>query len=163
MNVSMKQLLLSLLLMGAGYVALAQPNPEEREKKLASYRVAIFTEVLNLTPEEAQGFWPLYNDFLARREDITKQLRPSKQIDGMSDPEVEDYVKKYFELKSKELDLEKDLNQKLRKVISIRKIAKIPVAEREFRQSIVKKLNEFRQQKMERRQQRLQQRLDRGN
>jgi hypothetical protein len=69
----------------------------------------------------------------------------------MNDNEVEDYVKKYFELRSKELDLEKDLTQKLRKVLPLRKIAKIPVAEREFRESLVKRLQEARLKRMDRR------------
>jgi hypothetical protein len=77
----------------------------------------------------------------------------------MNDPEVEDYVKKYFELRNRELDLEKDLNMKLRKVIPLRKIAKIPVAEREFRQSLVKKLGDVRQKRLEK----MQQRQDRRN
>jgi vacuolar-type H+-ATPase subunit I/STV1 len=155
----MKQVFLVGLLTGAAYILSAQPDPDQRENKVAAYRVAVFTEVLNLTPEEAQGFWPVYNDYIAKRQDIQRQLKPSRQIDGMNDPEVEDYVKKYFELRNRELDLEKDLNMKLRKVIPLRKIAKIPVAEREFRQSLVKKLGDVRQKRLEK----MQQRQDRRN
>jgi hypothetical protein len=155
----MKQVFLIGLLIGAGHIASAQPDPEQRENKVAAYRVAVYTEVLNLTPEEAQGFWPVYNDFNARREDIQRQLKPSRQIDGMSDPEVEDYMKKYFEMRNRELDLEKDLNQKLRKVLPLRKIAKIPVAEREFRKALVKKLGDVRQKRLEK----IQQRMERRN
>lgn len=143
--------LIALMSLAFFQVARAQPDPENRERKLAAYRVAIFTEVLNLSAEEAQGFWPIYNDYLDKREDLQRQLKPSKQIDGMSDNEVEEYVKKYFDLRTRELDLEKDVNQKLRKVLSVRKIAKIPVAEREFREALVKKLNDVRQKRQERR------------
>ncbi|MEI6411231.1 MAG: hypothetical protein WCR52_17720 [Bacteroidota bacterium] len=152
MNAPMKYLTLLCLFVGAFGPALkAQPNLEERGEKIKAYRVAIFTEVLNLTSDEAQGFWPIYNDYIDKRDDLHKELKATKQIDGMSDSEVEDYVKKYFELRGRELDLEKDLTQKLRKVLPVRKIAKIPVAEREFREALVKRLQEVRQKRMERR------------
>jgi len=139
-----------LLCIGASTVS-AQPKQEARADKIKAYRVAVFTEILNLSSEEAQGFWPIYNEYLDKRESLQKELKMTRQIDGMNDNEVEDYIKKYFELRNKELDLEKDLTQKLRKVLPLRKIAKIPVAEREFREALVQKLQEAREKRMERR------------
>jgi hypothetical protein len=153
MNTISKYLTLTALaLLFCWNTGMAQVGPEERAEKIKAYRVAVFTETLNLSAEEAQGFWPIYNEYLDKREELTSQRKPSKQIDGMNDAEVEDYIKKHFELQARELDLEKDLVQKLRKVLPVRKIAKLPVAEREFREALVKKLQELRQQKrMERR------------
>jgi ribonucleotide reductase beta subunit family protein with ferritin-like domain len=139
-----------MLCVGASTVS-AQPKQEARADKIKAYRVAVFTEILNLSSEEAQDFWPIYNEYLDKRESLQKELKMTRQIDGMNDKEVEDYIKKYFELRNKELDLEKDLTQKLRKVLPLRKIAKIPVAEREFREALVQKLQEAREKRMERR------------
>ena len=43
--------------------ASAQPNiPEDNwKKRMMSEKVAFFTVELDLTPEEAQKFWPVYN------------------------------------------------------------------------------------------------------
>lgn len=142
--------MIALALFGLSATVMAQPD--ERAQKVQAYRVAVFTEVLNLTPDEAAGFWPVYNDYLDKREDLQKQLRATKQIDGMNDNEVEEYVKKYFELRSRELDLEKELAQNLRKVLPVRKIAKLPVAEREFREALVKRLQELRERRQDRQQ-----------
>jgi hypothetical protein len=152
MYMHMKYLMLIglLLCVGASTVS-AQPKQEARAEKIKAYRVAVFTEILNLSSEEAQGFWPIYNEYLDKRESLQKEIKMTRQIDGMNDNEVEDYIKKYFELRNKELDLEKDLTQKLRKVLPLRKIAKIPVAEREFREALVQKLQEAREKRMERR------------
>lgn len=152
MYMHMKYLMLICLLLcvGASTVS-AQPKKEARADKIKAYRVAVFTEILNLSSEEAQDFWPIYNEYLDKRESLQKELKMTRQIDGMNDNEVEDYIKKYFELRNKELDLEKDLTQKLRKVLPLRKIAKIPVAEREFREALVQKLQEAREKRMERR------------
>lgn len=133
----------------------AQVDPEKREARLAAFRAEVFTRVLDLTPEEAQGFWPVYNEYTDKREQAQQELRPGKQLDQMSDAEVEDQIKRHFEMKQREIDLERDAYQKLRKVLPLRKIAKLPGAEREFRESLVKKLQEFRERKMERQQNRL--------
>lgn len=150
MNKLFKQSLWIIMLSTCTVAAVAQRGPEVRDKKVQAYRVAVFTEVLNLTPAEAEGFWPVFNEYLDKREEIQAQLKPTAQLDGMNDTEVDDYVKKYFDLRQRELDLEKDLGQRLRKVLPLRKIAKIPVAEREFREALVKKLQENRQKRMER-------------
>lgn len=130
-------------------------DPDKRDERLKAYRVAIFTEVLRLTSDEAQGFWPVYNEYQEKRDKLQDDLRPKKQLDAMSDNEVEDQVKRHFELRQRELDLEKDLYQNLRKVLPLRKIAKLPAAEREFRERLLIKLQEARarrQERMDRRQ-----------
>jgi hypothetical protein len=65
----------------------------------------------------------------------------------MTDAEVEEQIKRHFEKKQRELDLEKELYQKLRKVLPVRKIVKLPAAEREFREALVKRLQENRDKK----------------
>lgn len=144
----MKNLILSLLLIGfLPAIVQAQPGEKLRER-IRVQRVAIYTEVLKLTPEEAQTFWPIYNKYLDDREDIQDQLKKIR-TDNLSDAEAEEQVKKHFELKQRELDLEKDLVQKLRKVISMQKIVKLPEAERIFRQTVLDKVREKAQERRE--------------
>lgn len=143
-----------ILLCGASLRA-QEFDPDKRDERLKAYRVAIFTEVLRLTAEEAQGFWPVYNEYQDSRDKMQDELKPKKQLDAMNDSEVEDQVKRHFEMRQRELDLEKDLYQKLRKVLPLRKIVKLPSAEREFRERLLIRLQEARakrQERMERRQ-----------
>lgn len=147
-------LIFTLFLSGAALRA-QEFDPDKRDERLKAYRVAIFTEVLRLTSDEAQGFWPVYNEYQEKRDKLQDDLKPKKQLDAMSDNEVEDQVKRHFELRQRELDLEKDLYQNLRKVLPLRKIAKLPAAEREFRERLLIKLQEARakrQERMDRRQ-----------
>ena len=151
MNITMKYFFNTVLMVCVfGTMAQAQVDPEKREARLAAFRAEVFTRVLNLTPEEAQGFWPVYNEYADKREQTQQDLRGGKQLDQLSDAEVEDQIKRHFEMKQRELELERDAYQKLRKVLPLRKIAKLPAAEREFRESLVKKLQEARERKMER-------------
>ena len=145
----MKRFFLIALIFSAFFTRIqAQKDVGERLKAI---RAEVYTRVLDLTSDEAQNFWPIFNEYVENKENLQKQLKPEGQIDGMSDAEVEDYVKKYFEIRQKEFDLEKDLVQKLRKVLPVRKIAKLPKAEREFRESLIKRLQEAREKRLERR------------
>ncbi len=123
--------------------AFAQPQNERRDEKIKAYRAAVFTQVLNLTSEEAEAFWPIYNDFLDKKDDMN--IKPGKDLDSMTDAELEEQLKRHFENRQREIDLEKEMVQKLRKVLPIRKLAKLPRAEREFRESVVKKAKEARE------------------
>lgn len=153
MNITLKHFLFTFLMVSAfGTSVQAQPDPEKREARLAAFRAEVFTRVLDLTPEEAQSFWPVYNEFSDKREQVQQELRPAKQLDQMSDAEVEEQIKRHFEMKQREIDLERDAYQKLRKALPLRKIAKLPMAEREFRESLVRKLQELRERKLERQQ-----------
>ena len=141
---AMKRLFFTVSLILFGTAVWAQPDPDRRDERLNAYRAAIFTEVLRLTAEEAQGFWPVYNDYLDKRSQMRDGLKSKKQLDSMNDNEVEEEVKRHFEMKQRDLDLEKDLYQNLRKVLPLRKIVKIPNAEREFRERLLVKLQEAR-------------------
>ncbi|MBK7937381.1 MAG: hypothetical protein IPJ82_09960 [Lewinellaceae bacterium] len=145
----MKRFFLIVLIISA-FVSTTTAQKEMGER-IKALRAEVYTRVLHLTSEEAQNFWPVFNEYVENKENLQKQLKPEAEIEGMSDAEVEEYVKKYFEIRQKEFDLEKELVQKLRKVLPVRKIAKLPKAEREFRESLVKRLQEAREKRLERR------------
>lgn len=151
-NLFMKRFLIpALLTIAFAQSAHAQMTPEEREERLRAHRAAVYTRVLNLTSEEAEHFWPIYNEYLDRREQAQQNLRTGKKLDLMSDAEVEDQIKRYFESRQKDIDLERDLYQRLTKVLPQRKIAKLVAAEREFRESIVQQIQQARQERKENR------------
>lgn len=154
----MKNLFLTALLLGLLPSILLAQGGERLREKIRAQRVAIYTDVLKLSAQEAEGFWPVYNQFLEDREKIQDEMKAIRR-DNLSDSEAEAQVKKHIELRQRELDLEKDLIQKLRKVISMQKIVKLPEAERQFRQTVLEKVKDRAQ---ERRQQNGGQRPARG-
>jgi hypothetical protein len=147
----MKRIIFLALFIPFFSIALnAQQDNARRDEKIKTFRIAIFSEELSLTSKEAEAFWPAYNDFLDKKESLVEQTKPSKPLDNMNDAEVEEQIKKHFERQSKELDLERELYQKLRNILPARKIAKLPMAERRFRESLVKKAKEMRDKKEKR-------------
>jgi hypothetical protein len=142
-----KHFFLTLLLILGSYAYThaqggAVATKEQRQERVKALRVGVFTEKLALTSQEAQEFWPLYNETLARREAIQAQAKPQKPVSEMTDTELEAQITKHFERQQDELDLEKEMMAKLRKVLPLRKLAQIPSVEREFREVIFKKMQE---------------------
>ena len=142
--------LLSIAFLFSGLWALAQPPHEgespskEMLEKMKAHKIAYITEKLSLTPDEAQVFWPVYNE----KEDKLHQLReanhPSKKqdFDSMSDSEIEDAVNKRFEMRQAELVIEKQYHEKFKAVLPIKKVAKLYKAEHNFKRDLLKKLRE---------------------
>ncbi|MBA4055436.1 MAG: hypothetical protein C0490_12040 [Marivirga sp.] len=108
--------------------------------KIHAARVAYITDQLALTPEEAEKFWPIYREFSEKRKEIRQQLRDSKRNPdpNKTTEQIEkELVDKQFDVKQKELNLEKDYSGRLLKVISAQKLRTLPEAERRFRQMIL--------------------------
>jgi hypothetical protein len=129
---------------------LPQTQDTKVRDKIEAARIAYITDQLQLTPDEAEKFWPIYREFAERRREIRQELREANR---KSDPEQTDQeaVDQHFKAKQKELDLEKDYSGRLLKVISAQKLRSLPQAERRFRQMILDQIQR-RQMQQERQQ-----------
>lgn len=136
-------LILVLLMAGLGPTAHAQRTGRgERLSQLENARVAYLTQKVALTPEQAQKFWPLYNEFTTKRRDLNqrlRQLRPS-QTDGLSDQQLRDNLNQSFKLRQQDIELEKDYFDKFQRVISVRQVASLFLAERQFTREVLKRV-----------------------
>lgn len=143
---------------------LAPRQDKKMRDKIEAARIAYITDQLQLTPAEAEKFWPIYREFAERRRELRQELRnTNKTADpNQSDQEV---VDQQFKVKQQELDLEKDYSGRLLKVISAQKLRSLPQAERGFRQMILDQIQR-RQMQQERQQNlrdRTQQQLQKRN
>lgn len=120
-------------------VGFAQTDDEAKNKILAA-RIALITERLNLTPEQAEKFWPVYKQYLNQKKELQDQFKARL---GNIDPEnvTEEESKKVLELrlelKQSELTLEKDFSGRLLNVISSKQLVSLKQAEQEFRKRIM--------------------------
>lgn len=115
------------------------PNPD----KLKSLRVAFITERLNLSPDEAEKFWPLYNEYQARRDEIDLRNHEA-DIATMSDSDVEAHVRAQFDKHEALVDLSRTYLDRFKTVLPRRKAAMVFAIEHQFVQTIVHRLHERR-------------------
>jgi len=132
------------------FISTLVVGQERREslEKIKALKTAYITEELDLTPAEAQKFWPIYNlhnDKLhALKENYKKNMRGKLKEIGSVDNLSEADAKKLVEFKiSNEKEIHKEeylVIKELSEVISQKKIVKLQIAEYEFRKKLIGKL-----------------------
>jgi len=127
-----------------GTIGHAQRPIQERVEAMRS---AYITDYLQLSTEEAQIFWPIYNEYKASEKTIRQEYRVKGDIRMMTDQEAEQVVLRSFEREEKLLDLRKEYYQRLQQAVPIRKIALLPEAERKFKEKILKEIQQRRSNK----------------
>ena len=114
---------------------------DKKREKIEVQKIAFITKQLDLTPEEAQKFWPVYNQFSDARKQLHEQHKENrKDIDNLSDSEIEKLIDNHIILDQKELDLKKKYHAEFKKVLSNKKIAKLYHAEMMFKAELLKRL-----------------------
>jgi len=139
--------LLSLLLLLCVVMAtgLAQEGKRDRNARVEAMRSAYITEQLDLTVEESQKFWPIFNEYEAERKKIKKSFSVRKDIDEMTEQEASDFVEQSLVRDQQMLDLKRTYFEKFRTAISIKKIARLPRIEKSFRQELIKRMRQNRE------------------
>ena len=117
----------------------------KKKEQIKAQKVAFITDKLQLTVEEAQQFWPVYNELDKKSEDIDNQIRTiaqnyKKNKETLSNTELETMSDKIVELQVSSAKLDAEYYQKFKKVLPIRKIMELNQAEREFKHELLQKL-----------------------
>lgn len=120
------------------------PSGQERVKAL---KVAFITQKLNLTSEEAEKFWPIYNEYQDKRDLVRAQLAENRkkineQAETLTPEEFMKLADEEMTLRQQDLDLQKEMHEKLKKVLPAKKLALLYVAEEEFKKELLKMLKE---------------------
>lgn len=117
---------------------------QSKRDKIDALRIAFITKEVNLTSAEAQSFWPIYNEYLDKLEAIRKNFRKSynksTNYDFKTDKEAEDYINAEIALRQSESNLLKEYYEKFKKVLPVKKVAKLRHAEEEFKKELLKQL-----------------------
>jgi len=118
------------------------PSPEMFEK-IKAEKVSFFTSKLDLTPIEAQAFWPVYNEFEKKRFDIQRQIHefermPDEKFTNLSESEIEKMTSNYIGSFEKEALLLKEYNKQFLKVLPKKKVLMMYRTENEFRSHLIR-------------------------
>ncbi|MBF9141179.1 hypothetical protein [Hymenobacter properus] len=114
----------------------------QRLGQLENAKIAFITNRVSLTQDQAQKFWPLYNEFSAKRREINRSGRLLRRdvTEGMTDQQIRDNLTQSFAMRQQELNLEKEYFDKFQKVISMRQVAQLFQAERDFTKEVIKRV-----------------------
>ena len=154
MKSSILRLFMSCLLMiGAVSPVFSQgPGKGPDREDIESMKIAFLTRRLNLTPDEARKFWPVYNQFSEElkviRENRNKAAKDTKDnFETLSDKEVEKNVDGEITFRQQELDLLKKYHNQFKQTLPIKKVAKLYRAEEDFKKELLERIKERRAQR----------------
>ncbi|WP_299432320.1 hypothetical protein [uncultured Maribacter sp.] len=117
-----KTIFVAVLLIATSIFAQRKPDHE----KIKALKIAYLTEKLDLTSNEAQKFWPVYNAHEEKVEKIRMQQRSEiykklREIDKLSEKELSKLLELEISLNKQKHVLEEKLIQDIRKVVSAKK------------------------------------------
>lgn len=121
-------------------------DPKVRQKVEAA-RIGLISQRLGLTPDQAEKFWPIYNEFNLKRMEKRQEYRQAqRQINPNNpDPQKEgDLVTLGLKIKQDELNLEKDYSGRIMKVVTAQQFLSLRKAEQEFKTLILNQLQQRR-------------------
>ncbi len=117
--------------------AAAQPG----NKRIEALKIEFITQKLDLTPQEAQKFWPVYNNYQREMNQLFKERHQARKDQGGPDSPPSDELK--FE--GRILDLKKRYKNQFSEVLPDQKVTLLYQAEREFRERLINQLRQRRQ------------------
>ena len=139
--------LIPILVLLISFSSFAQ-NGGKMQERIKAQKIAFITEKLSLTTKEAQQFWPIYNAYEAKVEDIkSKDLQPLKQEmrrGDVSDKRANELLEKLMKAETDIHEAKLQLVQDLKEVISSKKIILLKAAEDQFNKILLERLKQMR-------------------
>jgi hypothetical protein len=114
-------------------------------ERLNAQKIAYFTQKLQLTPSEAERFWPVYNQFQKEKNTLVLDQRKSNQffrqnIGSLSDEEIEALADGIVRSKAAEADLYRDYHEKFKEILPIKKVMVLYQAESSYMAMLLQQL-----------------------
>ena len=147
--------LLGVFLFAFSMTTFAQPGGRFKEKmqqkkeQLKSMKIAFITTELNLTPDEAAKFWPVFNAFEEKQREL-KQEKIKNYLDRidsdkLTEKEANTLLTQMESSEEELFQLRKKFVSNLKGVLPSVKILKLKKAEEEFSKKL---LQQYRDKKM---------------
>lgn len=154
----MKRVLLIIIMFAITLTGRAQQNEPKGvngNSKLEAARIAMITERLNLTPAQAEKFWPVYNQFAVERRALQQnalQARKGYDMQNLTEEQSKTLLKAQMQFKQEKLDLENKYTTKINDVISSQQLVALKRAEEDFRAMLLNRLEQRKRQQIQREQ-----------
>lgn len=134
----LKRLLLftvfTLLLSSMAFSQYDKRDRGERNEKLKAKKIAYIIESLDLTADESEKFWPIYNEYKKEMKAISSDVKASKD---MTEDEAKAYLTQQLEKQRNEIDMREKYHGRFLEVISAKKLVKLSFVERKFKREML--------------------------
>ncbi|NRA11123.1 MAG: hypothetical protein HRT57_04105 [Crocinitomicaceae bacterium] len=142
--------LLLIALLFIAPLALSQDKPDHqltRKEKIKRLKIAFITKELDLTIEQSEKFWPVYNELQKKvdeqkkaRKKTTKDLK--ENLETLAEADIKTKTNSVLDNDIKVAQLKKEYNDNIAAIIGYKKATKLLSLEARFKRELLKKLNQ---------------------
>ena len=139
---------LLIALVGSALAAQQQPEgPEgprypqggsQHAQDIRSLKIAFFSDALQLSPEQSQKFWPVYNEYWSAKREIGRKRRDLYQIIRDGRGGVQQF-KDLLSVMDAERKVTADYIVKFKQILPANKAAKVFVADEDFKNFLIRR------------------------
>lgn len=143
----LSQLVLTAVLISGTAINASAQKKEDWKQKIMQEKIAFFTTEMNLTQEEAQDFWPVYNQFCKEEHEAQKLIMTTyKDLNeaiesGKSEKEISACLNRYLKAREEKRALSTAAAGRFRKILSDEKVARLYITEEKFKRNQIQKLH----------------------
>lgn len=120
---------------------------KEGRKKIKALKIAFITEQLNLTENEAEKFWPVYNAYNKEQSSIRSNykttlrntIKKESEIDSLKEIDAKELISLKLKTDKNLYESQKSFTNKIVGIIPYKKIIKLQIAEMEFGRKLMRK------------------------
>jgi len=120
------------------------PISKERLQEIKAQKSAFITQRLQLTPEQARSFWPIYDQYesemAALRQDMRTDRKEVKQGGEMSEADAAKAIAEDLDNRQRQLDLRKKYVEQFKQHIGAVKTLALGRAEHDFNRELLKRM-----------------------
>jgi hypothetical protein len=148
-NVMKKVLYLIIAATFLPLISMEAQNPNV--EKFSTYKIGFFTKKMNLTSQEAEKFWPVYNEYQKQKNFIQRDkimmIRDFNQNESsLTDSQLTGMGDKLIKDLSDESSLAVAFHRKIKEILPPAKVIRYYQAENQYKIQLLKELQENRQQ-----------------
>lgn len=132
-----KYLLIIAIFLGFTVAGMSQDEDRKDGGRIEALKIAYLTRKLNLSTEEAQKFWPVYNKYADEIRKVQIEARQNRTTE--------------IDREEKVLNIRKRFNGEFSKALSVEKVNTFFRVEKEFNGFLQKEMMERRQQRLDNR------------
>lgn len=148
----MKKTLIVLFTILLAFVGNAQKKGGHNFEKIKSLKISYITEELNLTPEVAEQFWPVYNQYEKEShklrslgvKNIKEEIKKTGSIEELSDKKATELAKEFVNISEKHAANKRAYFKELGSILTPQQLLQLQFAEIEFNYKVLRKLNKER-------------------
>ena len=141
-SLSISTFLAILLFIQTGWAQGGFGQRQERQEQMEARRISFITRELSLTPTEAKAFWPVYNEYHNKRNEMMRRHQAQRlqldNLDRLSEQELLEIADAEITNMEEMAALRREYHEKFKEILPLKKVIELYETERNFNRFLLR-------------------------